>query len=238
MGVAMNSCFGRFHSKIGNNSRSSSVRYMATGAHLTINPLTLAQGIAFLSATDPILARVYDQVKMPPLWLRPPGLATLVQIILEQQVSLSSAQAIFNRLQKICQPFCAEQLLTLTPEQWRLCGVSRPKQTYIRHLATAISHRQLDLDSLSSLDDQQVSEQLTQIRGIGVWTANLYLLMALGRPDVWPTGDLALESTVKKLYQLPERLPARTWTDLTAPWRPWRAVAARLLWQYYRQVLR
>ncbi|MCS7030224.1 MAG: hypothetical protein NZL92_01650 [Gloeomargarita sp. SKYG116] len=211
---------------------------MTSATRITINPMTLAQGTAFLTQKDPILAQVYAQVQMPPLWLRPPGLATLVQIILEQQVSLSSARAIFNRLQALCQPFSADQLLALTPEQWRICGVSRPKQIYICHLATAVCEQRLDLDALSDCDDQQVYEQLTRIRGIGAWTANIYLLMALGRPDVWPSGDLALELTVKKLYQLPERLPARAWLEVTEPWRPWRAVAARLLWQYYLQVLR
>ncbi|MCS6782137.1 MAG: hypothetical protein RMI89_04620 [Gloeomargarita sp. SKYBB_i_bin120] len=211
---------------------------MASVPRLTINPATLVQGLQFLTQQDPVLAQVYAQVQTPPLWLRPPGLATLVQIILEQQVSLASAQAIFNRLQALCQPFTAEQLLALTPEQWRCCGVSRPKQTYIRHLATAIWEQRLNLEALKDKDDQQVYGELTQIRGIGAWTANIYLLMALGRPDVWPTGDLALEWAVQQLYGLPAKCSVRDWSKVTAPWRPWRAVAARLLWHYYLQCRR
>jgi DNA-3-methyladenine glycosylase II len=205
---------------------------------IIINGETLAQGIRVLTGQDQVLAQVYEQVQTPPLWLRPPGLATLVQIILEQQVSLKSAQATFNRLEHMVHPLSAAGLLALTPEQWRACGVSRQKINYLRHLATALAANTLDLDALIDLDDGAVHQQLTQIRGIGTWTANIYLLMALARPDVWPTGDLALIVTLKHLYSLPDKFDEKAQQKITASWRPWRAVAARLLWQYYLQVIR
>ncbi|APB35023.1 HhH-GPD family protein [Gloeomargarita lithophora Alchichica-D10] len=199
---------------------------------------TLAQGLSALNRQDQVLAQVYAQVQTPPLWLRTPGLATLVQIILEQQVSLKSAQATFNRLQNICQPLSAPGLLKLTADEWRTCGVSRQKSTYLCHLATALETNTLDLEILTALDDAIVHQQLTQICGIGTWTANIYLLMALGRPDVWPTGDLALVVSIKNLYQLPDKITTKELDKLTETWRPWRAVAARLLWQYYLKYLR
>ncbi|MEN9218184.1 MAG: hypothetical protein Q6J33_04155 [Gloeomargarita sp. DG_2_bins_126] len=121
----------------------------------------------------------------------------------------------------------------LTPAQWRSCGVSRQKRDYLCHLATAVQENQLNLEQLASLDDAAVHQALTQIRGIGNWTANLYLLMALGRPDVWPTGDLALRVSMKKLYGSTEPATEKEPKKIIETWRPWRAVAARLLWQYY-----
>ncbi len=205
---------------------------------MNITLATLEQGIQHLTQCDPILAQVYAQVKTPPLWLRPAGLPTLVQIILEQQVSLPAAQATFARLQHICQPLSPQNLLALTPEQWRACGVSRQKSHYLRHLALALIEKRLDLAALAHYDDATVHQQLTQIPGIGPWTASLYLLMALGRPDVWPTGDFALLTTLKKLYCLPDKVTAKDLDPIINSWRPWRAIAARLLWHYYLQVLR
>lgn len=202
---------------------------------IVITPETLAQGIRVLTRQDQVLAQVYAQVQTPPLWLRPPGLATLVQIILEQHVSLKSAQATFQRLQNICSPLSPLGLLHLTPAQWRSCGVSRQKRDYLCHLAAAVQEKQLNLAELAGLDDVTVHQTLTQIRGIGDWTANLYLLMALGRPDVWPTGDLALMVSLKKLYGSSEPVTVKGFRKIIETWRPWRAVAARLLWQYYLQ---
>jgi DNA-3-methyladenine glycosylase II len=204
---------------------------------VTITSETLQQGLLVLTQRDHILAQVYAHVQTPPLWLRPAGLPTLVQIILEQQVSLKSAQATFERLNTICDPLSPSKLLALTPDQWRLCGVSRQKSNYLRHLATAIIAKKLDLEVLAHADDATVHQQLTQIPGIGSWTANIYLLMALGRPDVWPTGDLALITSLKKLYHLPDKVTAKNLHPITELWRPWRAVAARLLWQYYLKFL-
>jgi len=209
-----------------------------SGHRLTINRETLAEGIRVLTRRDQVLAQVYEQVPTPPLWLRPPGLATLVQIILEQQVSLKSAQATFNRLQNTCQPLSPQTLLTLTPEQWRACGISRQKSDYLCHLARALEVKTLDLEALMACDDELVYQQLTQIRGIGTWTANIYLLMALARPDVWPTGDLALVVSLNQLYGLPDKSQEKERQAIITSWRPWRAVAARLLWQYYLHVLR
>ncbi len=204
----------------------------------TITPATLAEGIAVLTQRDPVLAQVYGCVQTPPLWLRPPGLATLVHMILEQQVSLRAAQATFARLQAECDPLSPASLLRLTPDQWRACGVSRQKSDYLRHLATALAENRLDLPALTTLDDATVVQKLTQIRGIGVWTANIYLLMALGRADVWPTGDLALRMSIQTLYPRPEQWSAKALQHLSRSWQPWRSVAARLLWQYYLQCIR
>lgn len=193
----------------------------------------MATGLGVLAGRDPDLARVLDKLGPPPLWARPPGFPTLVHIILEQQVSLASARAAYDRLSAATDPLTPQRLLALDDATLRALGVSRQKSTYCRHLARAILAGSLNLDALPELDDDAVRARLTAIKGIGPWTANIYLLMALRRPDIWPAGDLALAVGAQQVKGLDERPTADELSQIGTAWQPWRAVAARLLWHHY-----
>lgn len=201
--------------------------------HLPLTDVTLLQAVAELAARDGRLARVVTDFGPPPLWAREPGFPTLLHIILEQQVSLASARAAFDRLLAIASPLTPERLLTLDDDTLKAVGFSRQKARYGRALATAILAGSLDLAGLARLDDQAVRAALTQVVGIGRWTADIYLLMALRRPDIWPVGDLALVSAAREVLELPQAPKADELAVLSAAWQPWRAVAARILWHHY-----
>ena len=196
-------------------------------------PAELGRGAAELRARDPAMARIVDEYGIPTPWTRPPGLATLIQIVLEQQVSLASARATYRRLQLLASPLSAESLLALAPEQLRSAGMSQQKARYCHNIAQAIASGELDLDELDSQPDARVREDLTRIKGIGRWTADVYLMMALQRADVWPCADIGLAAAIQVLQTLPKR-PIAAEVDLIGEqWRPWRSVAAWLLWHYY-----
>ena len=194
---------------------------------------SLAEGVGVLAARDPDLAGVVEQYGSPPLWGRDPGFATLLKIILEQQVSLASAAAAYERLLDVLGSLTPGAFLALDDTTLRRVGFSRQKTRYGRMLAEALLDGSLDLESIERLDDDQARESLTSLKGIGPWTADTYLLMALGRPDVWPAGDIALQAAVQDLKGRPARPSPDEMIELAAPWRPWRAVAARILWFHY-----
>jgi DNA-3-methyladenine glycosylase II len=204
-----------------------------TDPYQPLTEYTFAQGLLFLSEHDPDLAKVLLDLGPPPMWLREPGFPTLVHIILEQQVSLASARAAFNRLVAAISPLTPERFLELDDVSLKVIGFSRQKTTYTRHLAELIVQGSLTLDKLSTMDDMQARSDLLQVKGIGPWTADIYLLMALRRPDVWPSGDLALVSAVQSVKRLPNRPSPDQLDEIGQRWRPWRAVAARILWHYY-----
>lgn len=193
----------------------------------------LGTAVDYLSRRDPDLGAIVAEHGPPPLWSREPGFPTLVQIILEQQVSLASARAVFDRLQATASPLTADRLLRLSSAQLAACGLTRQKAGYCRELATAIQQGALDLPELARADNGQARDRLTAVRGIGSWTADIYLLMALGRRDVWPRGDLALGKALRRIKRLPNVPDADEQHRLAEPWRPWRSVAARLLWHDY-----
>jgi DNA-3-methyladenine glycosylase II len=169
----------------------------------------------------------------PPLWDRPPGFGTLIHIILEQQVSLASARAAYDRLVAATDPLTPAAFLRLTDGELLAIGFSRQKGRYGRALAAAILDGALDLDGLAALDDDGVQAALEVIPGIGRWTSTIYLLMVLGRPDVWPVGDIALATSIAEAKRLPTRPDPETLRQLGEAWRPWRSVAARLFWHDY-----
>ena len=194
---------------------------------------TLVSAAASLAAHDRHFAQILNEHGPPPLWSRRPGFATLIQIILEQQVSLSSAAAIFARLRNGVSPFRPERFLELGPEKIAACGLTRQKTAYCLHLSNALVDKQIDLSALKSLPDQEVKAALLKLKGIGSWSADVYLLMALRRPDIWPAGDLALAIALrdlKKLESTPTHDQLLHWGER---WRPFRSVAARMLWQFY-----
>ncbi|NEP61564.1 MAG: DNA-3-methyladenine glycosylase 2 family protein [Symploca sp. SIO2G7] len=198
-----------------------------------LTPHTLQQGVQELIKRDRSFATIVDRYDLPPFWQRDPGFSTLIHIILEQQVSLASAQATYTRLLASCDPLTPDSFLDLSDVELRQVGFSRQKTNYGRALAQAIQHRRLDLPSLGTLSDQAAQTQLITIKGIGLWTANIYLLMALRRPDIWPKGDLALQIAIQQLKQLPQRPTSDQAQTMSLAWKPWRAVAARLLWHFY-----
>lgn len=193
----------------------------------------LEAAVAELAAGDADLAAIVERYGPPPLWDRPAGFGTLVHIILEQQVSLASARAAFDRLVVATDPLNPQAFLRLTDAELLAIGFSRQKARYGRALAAAILDRSLDLDSLADLDDDAVQASLEAVPGIGRWTSTIYLLMVLGRPDVWPSGDMALATAVAQAKALSGRPDPHTLMVLGEAWRPWRSVAARLFWHDY-----
>lgn len=212
-------------------SNSALPRQSDAGWELTEE--TLRHGVQALSDRDPHLAQIAARLGPPPLWLREPGFPTLIQIILEQQVSLASARASFQRLLAVATPLTPARFVQLDDATLKAVGFSRQKARYGRLLAQAVLDDALDIDGLAVLDDSTVRSQLTAIKGIGPWSADIYLLMALRRPDAWPSADLALAVAVQQVKGLAARPGWRELEALSQTWRPWRAVAARLLWHHY-----
>lgn len=186
-----------------------------------------------MSERDEELACVARAYGVPPLWEREEGFATLVLTILEQQVSLASALAAFERLRAAAMPVAPETFLTFDDAQLRAFGFSRQKTLYCRLLARTMLDGELNLAALSSLNDDEARAKLVRLKGIGAWTAEIYLLRALLRPDAWPAGDLALQIAAQRVKRLPARPTAAELDALAEGWRPLRAVAARLLWLQY-----
>ena len=202
-------------------------------SQIILNENVFAQGVRLLADRDAHLAEVVQKYGPPPLWVRDPGFPTLVYIILEQQVSLASARAAYQRLQQAVKPLTPGRFLKLTGAQLKRIGFSRQKVRYTRLLAEEIMKRRLDLNELHALPDKVAHEKLTALEGIGNWTADIYLLSALRRPDIWPVGDLALATAVQEVKRLRQRPSPERLEKMSAPWRPWRAVAARLFWHHY-----
>ena len=198
-----------------------------------LDETTLQIGLETLAARDPDLAKVLARLGPPPLWARSPGFETLILIILEQQVSLASARAAYERLLVAANPLTPANFLTLDDATLKAIGFSRQKSAYARHLAQELLAGTLDLSALAALDDEAVRARLQAIKGIGPWSAEIYLLMALRRADAWPAGDLALAVAAQEVKGLPQRPGPLSLTELAEAWRPWRAVAARLLWSHY-----
>jgi len=175
---------------------------------------------------------VYETYSPPPLWDREPGFATLLNIILEQQVSLASARACFDKLTAYLGEVAPNGLLTLNDSELKRIGFSRQKTAYARYLAEAVLVKRIDFDVLVSLPDAKVKTELTKLKGVGEWTSDIYLLMAMLRPDIMPKGDIALHAAWHKLSGKP-RPTSDEFLKISERWKPYRSVAARLLWHFY-----
>jgi len=199
----------------------------------TLTRDSLLQASKTLLESDADLGRVLSTYGPPPLWARETGFATLVRIILEQQVSLVSADAMYRRLEDRLGELTPALVLEHGEKGLRALGVTRQKSSYFINLAGALQSGEVDLDAMDKEADGLVINKLTSIKGIGLWTAGIYLLMALRRPDAWPPGDIALMTAYKNLKGL-QRRPGKAELDQVAEkWRPHRATAARLLWHFY-----
>jgi DNA-3-methyladenine glycosylase II len=193
----------------------------------------LVRAVEELAAHDVDLAGIVARHGRPPLWDRAPGFPTLLQIVLEQQVSLAAARAVFDRLLAAAHPLTPDRFLELTDADLLAIGFSRQKARYGRALAEALGSGALDLEALETLDDDAVHRTLQAVPGIGPWTSTVYLLMVLLRPDLWPVGDIALAASVGEVKGLGRRPDPVEMADLGEAWRPWRSVAARLFWHDY-----
>jgi len=186
-----------------------------------------------LAARDPQLAVLLAAHGVPPLWRKGPGFETLVDIVLGQQVSLTSARAALERVRVAAGAVTPEAVAALGADGLRAAGQTRQKARYLAGLATASMSGRLDLEAVAGLADSDAIDALVAHTGIGRWTADIYLLMGLGRPDVWPGGDLALIVAAREALSLGPHASARTIAQLADRWHPWRSTAARMLWQDY-----
>ena len=200
---------------------------------MPLDDATLAAAAAALAAIDPDLAGILARHGPPPLWARNPGFATLVAIILEQQVSLRSGAAALERLGRAAGGVTPARVAALGEERAREAGLTRQKARYVVGLGERVVDGRLVPDELATAADDDVRARLLEVPGIGRWTADIYLLMALGRPDVWPDGDLALALAMRRAKGFAATPNAVAQRSVAEAWRPWRAVAARLLWQAY-----
>ncbi len=190
------------------------------------------EGVRALRRKCAIMRHVHDTAGHPPLRRRPAGFEGLARIIVGQQVSVASATAIWTRTAEVCRPFEPGVVLALTDQQFAAAGLSRPKIRTLRAIADACTNG-LDLAGLDGASEEQVHAALTEVVGIGPWTADVYIMFCLGRADGWAPGDLALQIAAQKAMGLDERPGADMLKEIGERWRPWRGVAARLLWAYY-----
>ncbi len=186
-----------------------------------------------LTKLDVDLKLIIDTHGHPPLWKRKPGFETLIHIILEQQVSLASAKAALNKLKERIGTVTPKKILSLTDAELKACYFSRQKIIYARHLAQAIINKQLNLKKLALSHDDEVREALKRIKGIGDWTVDVYLMMVLQRSDLFPLGDVALINSIKDVKNLPKHMNKDDILLLADKWRPYRTVAAFILWHSY-----
>lgn len=191
-----------------------------------VNP----QDVEHLTDTDKIFAFIHKKYGAPPNWTRPQGFISLSKMILEQQVSLASANAHFLKLNNYLNGFTPLNILKLTDGEMRSCQISRQKTKYLRALSTAILNGDIYLKELSRLKEAEIRKQLTSIKGIGDWTADIYLMFCLQAKNIFPIGDIAVVNAVKELYD------AKTKEEITLvaeKWKPFRSLAAYFLWHYY-----
>lgn len=200
----------------------------------TLDENNLITACKKLSKQDKDLAFIFQTYGLPPLWAREAGFATLIHIILEQQVSVASALSAFDKLRgKLNDEITPENLLSLSDAEMKAAYFSRQKTVYARDLAQNILNGNLDLNRFGNLSNEEIKHELKKIKGIGDWTADIYLLMAMLRADVMPKGDLALHIAWQRLNRLQYRPTSDEFLQIAERWKPLRSVAARLLWHFY-----
>lgn len=196
----------------------------------TDNKIVNNKDVAHLVSIEPIFKHIKDSYGLPPNWSRPEGFETLVQIILEQQVSLSSAKAHFVKLKSTISEITPENILKLDDVMMRENHISRQKASYLRALSHAVLDKELILEELSNLSEEKVREQLTNIKGIGNWTADVYLMSSLQSKNIFPIGDIALVNTMKEFTGLKDKETILNYAD---KWKPYRSLATYFLWHNY-----
>ena len=202
----------------------------------TLDSQRLARGTAELAEKDPDLADIVQRLGVPPLWPREPGFATLIHIILEQQVSLKAAHTMLLRLTDYLGELVPAAVLAAGDEGLRQLGLTRQKSRYCLELAGRVESGHLKLNDLAKLPVEQGRQALLDVPGLGPWSVDVYYMMALRNPDVWPFGDLALADAIADIKGLKAHPSRDEQARITREWAPWRAVAARLLWAHYLDV--
>lgn len=193
----------------------------------------LEEGMAALARLDPAWEALIARTGIPPLRRRASGFLSLASIIVSQQLSVASARAVWARVESVLAPLTPERILTASDDEMRLSGLSRPKQKTLRAVAAAIAENRLDLAGLEEASPEFVHEHMIAVSGIGPWTADVYLLFCLGHRDGFAAGDLAVQEAARVAFGLEARPKPAELLALAEAWRPWRGVAARLLWAYY-----
>ncbi len=193
----------------------------------------LNRGVDYLKHSDPRLQPLFAELDRIPLRLGNAGFTGLAEIIVSQQVSKASADAIFGRLCTMVDPLTPSAFLNAGEDTWRAAGLSRPKQSTLVAVGQAIENGHLDLETLCALGMDDAIAQMTTIKGIGPWTAEVYLMFCAGHADVFPAGDLALQEAIRLGFGLDERPSEKDCRGIAGDWAPWRSVAARVLWAYY-----
>ena len=183
-----------------------------------------------LTSSHKVFLKIKEQYGIPPNWQRPEGFISVSKIILEQQVSLTSAEAHFNKLNRYVKEFSPKEILKLSDEEMRACQISRQKAKYLRELSIAVINKDLIFEKLSKLSPEEVRKKLTSIKGIGNWTTDIYLMFCLQSKDIFPLGDVALINTINELTKVKTHSGI---VRLTQKWKPYRSLAAYFLWYYY-----
>ncbi len=205
------------------------VRRPSPGSRIIATDSDVARGVRALRRRCAIMRRVHDVTGDPPLRRRAPGFEGLARIVVGQQVSVASANAIWARCAATIEPMTADRLARLSSEELRACGLSRPKIRTLQALADAVVSAHLHLEA----DREGLRDELLAVHGIGPWTADVFELFCLGRQDAFAPGDLALQTAARHAFELDERPSAAELTEFAEAWHPWRGVSARLLWAYY-----
>ena len=201
--------------------------------YLVFNETSFARICRKLAKKDTDLSSIIKQHGFPPMWVRPNTFQSLILFILEQQVSLASAYAAFKKLKERIGVVTPAKILALTDEELRACYFSRQKIIYARELAKAVQSKQINLKKLALLPDEEVRVELIKLKGIGHWTIDVYLMHSLQRTDLFPLGDIALVNSLKEVKLLPKDISKEKMLKLAEPWRPYRTIAAMILWHSY-----
>lgn len=201
---------------------------------IKLTPKVYKEGLNFLTSNNKRLAKIVELYGAPPDWKRREGFETLINIINEQMLSLKAAAAIFSRVKDLVGEFTPEKFLSVEDQKLRSAGMSGQKIQYCKIISEAVIRGELDLVGLRKMDNDVAKKHLVNIKGIGEWTANIYLLMALKRADIWPVGDHALHLAVQEVNKLKDYPDKKTMNKIAEKFKPYRTVAARLYWNYYR----
>jgi DNA-3-methyladenine glycosylase II len=194
----------------------------------------LNEGVRALKRKDPVMRRIVEEGAVPVLRKREPGFEGLAGIIVSQQLSTASAAAIWGRLRARFDPLTPAAILAASDDDLRAPGLSAPKIRTLRTIGAAVADGTLPLEALRDLPADEAHAAMVAVKGIGPWTADIYLLFCLGHPDAFPAGDLALQEAARIAYGLEARPKVNDFVALAERWRPWRGVAAKVLWAYYR----
>lgn len=196
---------------------------------------TLRADLGRIAIADPAVASAIERFGYPELRRRPAGFETLLRAIVAQQISVGAAKSIWARIEARIVPLDAATMRGLGDDELRVCGLSRQKMAYMRSLAELVHAGQVQLDALAAMADEDGIAELVKIKGIGRWTAEIYLMFALGRRDVMPADDLGLMEGMKRLRGLRTRPDRKKLARLTEAWRPYRSAGAHLLWHYFHR---